>query len=74
MLAMVWSTSSGGEHHPLDGSTSMVQWCVCVKQKKTQPTKQTTQFKYLHGNYKASIASYYRFLEQELSLLTPTEL
>ena len=24
MLAMVWSTTSGGEHHPLDGSTSMV--------------------------------------------------
>ena len=24
------STTSGGEHHPLDGSTSMVQWCVRV--------------------------------------------
>jgi len=23
-LAMVWSTTSGGEHHPLDGSTSTV--------------------------------------------------
>ena len=30
MLAIVWSTTSGGEHHPLDGSTSMVQWCVYV--------------------------------------------
>ena len=30
MLAIVWSTTSGGEHHPLDDSTSMVfngQWC-----------------------------------------------
>jgi len=26
MLTMVWSTS--GEHHPLDGSTSVVQYCV----------------------------------------------
>ena len=32
-LAKVWSTTSGGEHHPLDGSTSesMVNGvCVCV--------------------------------------------
>ena len=29
-IAMVWSTTSGGKHHPLDGCTSMVQWCVCA--------------------------------------------
>ena len=29
-IVMVWSTTSGGKHHPLDGCTSMVQWCVCM--------------------------------------------
>ena len=29
MLAMVWSTT-GGEHHPLDGSAAIVQLCVCA--------------------------------------------
>ena len=30
MIAMVWSTTSGGVHYLLDGSTSMIQWCICV--------------------------------------------
>jgi len=42
MLAMIYSTTSSGEHHPLDGSASMIQWlngpmmCVCACMQETR--------------------------------------